>query len=75
MQGDIPIRLGVVPAMRTQTFPIPDAYLGSGLSLRLAMETFGSRERHASERVNVLPGSRMEWVVEPRMKFSSVVLR
>ena len=75
LQGDVPIKLGVVGAMRSQTFPIPNAYLGSGLALRLAMETFGSRERHASESVNVAPGSRIEWVVEPRMKNSSVVVR
>ena len=75
MRGDVSIKLGVVAAMRSHSFPIPDAYLGSGLALRLAMENFGSRERHVSESVNVVPGSRMEWVVENGMKYSSVVVR
>lgn len=75
VQGDVPIKLGVVAAMRSQTFPIPNAYLGSGLALRLGVETVGSRERHASESVNVVPGSRIEWVVEGRMKYSSFIVR
>lgn len=73
--GDPGLTLGTVPSMQRRKFPVPDAYLGSGSGLRLRADALASRERYTSEIFSVVPGSRMEWSIEHRMKYSSLVIR
>ena len=75
LRGDVPLKLGVVPAMRSERFTLPNSYIGSGIDFRLGAESFAARERVSSEGVSVSPGRRIYWTVEGRLKSSGIMIR
>lgn len=75
-------RLGLVTAVSTQTFALPDGLRTLGGELYLIADPVGRAEqsgrqltRFTSERVQVQPGQRIEWTLQSALERSSMLVR
>lgn len=68
------MRLGMVTAMTTSKFRLPQRFLGSASDIRLLADPIGSTQGYQTEGLRVLAGQQVAFNVQNRMSLSSVAI-
>lgn len=72
VRGSTWVKVGTVGGFTVRRFMLSPAETGGFGTLTLAVETFGSRERHVAELLDFEPGQEIEWWIEGRLGLSTL---
>ena len=75
VRAGVPLRIGSVQGLSTRLFVLPPAIMGSGLDLHLRGTRRISGEIFDSQRIDIVPGDRANWVIEPTAAQSYLIVR